>query len=147
MKKISCFAILFSLFITSLAMSQIPKTMSYQGILTDIAGVPVADGTFSLTFRLYDAATNGTELWKETQNIDVKNGIFNAVLGSINSLNLPCDIPYWLGITLGQDAEMIPRIALTASPYSLGGSATVSEPIAGRDFVIRNASGEVREGK
>ncbi len=46
------------------AFAQIPQTMSYQGLLTDAAGIPVADGPVDLTFKLYDAATDGTLLWE-----------------------------------------------------------------------------------
>ena len=93
--------------------------MSYQGLLTDEAGNPVADGQANLTFTLYDAATNGTMLWQETQEVDVARGLFNVILGSSNALNLPFDKPYWLGITIRTDAEMKPRTPLTSSPYSL----------------------------
>ncbi|MCE7936168.1 MAG: hypothetical protein DYG96_16495 [Chlorobi bacterium CHB2] len=43
---------------TSIALSQTPTTISYQGLVTDNAGsAPVPDGSYQLTFRLY-AATN-----------------------------------------------------------------------------------------
>ena len=93
--------------------------MSYQGLLTDAAGIPVADGPVDLTFKLYDAATDGTLLWEETQEVDVANGLFNVILGSSNPLNLAFDKPYWLGSTIGTDTELQPRTALTSSPYSL----------------------------
>ena len=54
---------LLMLFATSV-FAQIPQTMSYQGLLTDTAGNPVADGPVDLTFKLYDAATDGTLLWE-----------------------------------------------------------------------------------
>ncbi len=47
--------------IATSAFAQIPQTMSYQGVLTDPAGNPVA-GPVDLTFKLYDAATDGTLL-------------------------------------------------------------------------------------
>ena len=109
---------LLMLFATSV-FAQIPQTMSYQGLLTDTAGNPVADGPVNLTFKLYDAATDGTLLWEETQQVDVAKGLFNVILGTSNPLNLPFDKAYWLGSTIGTDAELQPRIALTSSPYSL----------------------------
>ncbi len=101
------------------AFAQIPQTMSYQGVLTDANGTPVADGPVDLTFKLYDAATDGALLWEETQEVDVAKGLFNVILGTSNPLNLPFDKPYWLGSTIGTDAELQPRTALTSSPYSL----------------------------
>jgi hypothetical protein len=143
MKAKLLLTVLFSLFIVQWVWAQIPQTMSYQGVLADADGNPVADGTVSLTFKLYEVATGGTALWEETQNVEVSNGIFNAILGSVNKLNLPFDKQYWLGVTVGQDAEMTPRITLTASPYSLGAIATVTEPVKGQGFVIRDANGNV----
>ena len=39
------------------AWGQIPQTISYQGVLTDAGGAVVPDGTYQLTFNIYDHAT------------------------------------------------------------------------------------------
>ena len=57
------------LIIPHIAQAQIPQTLSYQGVLTDDLGNPVADGTYDLGFSLYDALTGGTALWFETQSV------------------------------------------------------------------------------
>ncbi len=46
------------------------------------------------------------------------NGVFDAVLGSSNPLNLDFDEKYYLGIAVGLDPEL-GRVELTAAPYSL----------------------------
>jgi len=97
-----------------------PRTLSYQGILTDDAGVVVPDGSYSLTFRIYDVESGGTELWKEDHgSVQVQKGIFNVILGSVNSLDLDFDVPYWLGISVEGEKELEPRIPLVSSPYSM----------------------------
>lgn len=106
------------LLLSQLGMAQIPQKITYQGFLTDTAGVPI-DGAQVLTFTLYDAASAGTALWTENQVTAVSKGLFTAILGSIATLDLPFDSPYWLGIKVGLDPEMTPRIELTATPYSL----------------------------
>jgi len=93
--------------------------MSYQGVLTDESGNPVSSTTHNLTFKLYDAATDGTELWTETQSVDISNGLFNVILGNVNPLTLDFDMPCWLGITIDSGSELSPRVELTASAYSL----------------------------
>lgn len=105
--------------VSSSVLAQIPKTMSYQGVLADTGGSAVADGNYSLTFRIYDAASGGTEIWVETQTIPVVDGIFNAILGSATPLNLAFDRPYWLGVSVDGGTELSPRIELTSAPYSL----------------------------
>ncbi|MBI5324889.1 MAG: hypothetical protein HZB41_06400 [Ignavibacteriae bacterium] len=115
------------LIITSLSMAQIPKTISYQGVLTNASGVVVPDGNYSLTFKLFEVATGGTLLWNDVQpSVAVSNGIFNVILGSATPLNLPFDKPYWLGITVGSGSEMAPRIQLTSSGYSFRSANTES---------------------
>lgn len=103
-----------------------PATMAYQGYLTSSAGTPVTD-TVSVSFKLYATASGGTALWSETQNVTVANGLYSVVLGSSSSLaSVPFDQPYWLGVTIGTDAEMTPRQPLTSAPYAQTASRLAS---------------------
>jgi hypothetical protein len=100
-------------------LSQVPKTISYQGLLTDQTGRAVTDGNYSLTFKLYDALTSGNLLWSETQsNVAVSRGIASTVLGSVQTINLSFNTQYWLGVTIGSGSELTPRTSLTSAPYS-----------------------------
>jgi len=98
---------------------QIPQLMNYQGYLTDAEGNPM-NGSHTLVFRLYDAETEGTELWAETRTITVLDGFFNILLGSIGS------IPYstfesdnvYLTLKIGDDPEMMPRKHLVSVGYA-----------------------------
>ncbi len=117
-KLLTC-SCLFTLLILP-AFAQVPETIGYQGILTGSDGNPIRDGDYEITFILYDAAEDGNALWKESQSVQVVNGIFSTLLGTVESLsNIPFDQPYWLGIALESDPEMRPRIALAAAPYAL----------------------------
>lgn len=99
-------------------LGQVPRTISYQGILTNASGTLVPDGNYNLTFKLYDAASAGTTLWIESQTAAVSKGIFNVELGNVTPLTLPFDKPYWMGIAVGGGAELSPRTQLTAAAYS-----------------------------
>ncbi len=109
-------------FLTSTAInvvySQLPSTLSYQGMLSGTEDKVVDDGIYEMHFNLYNAVDLSTPLWAETQNVAVVNGIFNAILGSVNPLDLPFDEQYYLGIAVGEEPELSPRIALTSSAYS-----------------------------
>jgi len=118
MKKVLTLSAWVWLLIVQAIPAQVPSTLGYQSVLFDGSGVVVADGTYSITFKLYDAATGGTALWTETQSVATSSGVFNAILGSATSLNLPFDTQYWLGISVEGGAELSPRVQLTASPYS-----------------------------
>ena len=62
-------------------------SFSYQGLLTDAAGVPVTDGSYMVVFTLYDAATGGTSEWTETQSVTTMDGLYNVMLGSVTTLS------------------------------------------------------------
>ena len=143
MKRI--FFLLSIILITAvqLAWGQIPPTISYQGVLTDTDGAGIPDGAYSLTFNLYNAVAGGSSLWSETQAVPVEQGIFNVILGAVNPLNLPFDKPAWLGVTVGDGAELTPRIELTASPYSLN-TRSIPDNIVGS---AKLADGAVTSGK
>lgn len=119
--KRTCFlcALLVLTFSGQLARGQVPQTISYQGVLTDASGNLVSDGSYNLTFKLYDVTSGGTPLWTETQSASVSGGIFNVILGEGTPLTLPFDKPYWLGITVSSGTELSPRIELASSAYGL----------------------------
>jgi hypothetical protein len=139
MKKLHLLLILF--LTAALAGAQVPKTISYQGLLVNAAGL-VPNGSYKATFTLYDASVAGVALWTETQTVSVlAGGVFNANLGAVTPLNLNFDKPYWLGIAINGSAEMMPRTAFTASPYSLmslntqklqGRSVSTTAPVSGQ---------------
>lgn len=95
----------------------IPQRMNYQGYLTNAAGVPV-HGTVQIVFSIYNVSSGGTALWTETQNVAVHRGVYNVILGEVAPVNLSFDVPYYLGIRVGADAEMTPRIPLTSVGYA-----------------------------
>jgi hypothetical protein len=67
--------------------TQAGVTIPYSGHLTNNMGQPVADGAYSLTFRLYEAETSGTALWTESlEGVQVQGGAFSVLLGGTNPL-------------------------------------------------------------
>ncbi len=122
--------------------AQIPNTISWQGILQDANGNNL-NGTYNLTVKLYDAASNGSALWTETHNsVSISNGLANLSLGSVTPFNLNFDKQYWLEITVGNGTPM-PRIALTTVPYSFY-SAKSSGVIQNDSLVLKDAQGVTR---
>jgi hypothetical protein len=101
--------------------AQVPRTLSYQGVLTDTLGNPKADGTYSLTFRLYDVSSGGGSIWEEQKTLPLKKGLFHTVLGdqAVIGPSVMFDKRYWLGVQAATDPEMVPRVPLTAVGYSL----------------------------
>ncbi len=101
--------------------AQIPRTLSYQGILSDTLGTPKPDGAYAITFRLYNVAGGGTALWSETKSLQVRRGLFSTILGDQTAFpaTLTFDRQYWLSIQVGADPELSPRLPLSSVGYSL----------------------------
>ncbi len=114
--------------IVASADAEVPRTVSYQGLLRNADGTLVPNGNYQLTFRLYGAAAGGTALWTELQTVPVAEGVCAATLGSVTVLDLPFDTPYWLGVSVGANPELTPRVALTAVPFALRAAVADSVP-------------------
>ncbi|UCF04685.1 MAG: hypothetical protein JSV33_12270 [bacterium] len=119
MKRLQLLSFILVLALAHTAITAVPQTISYQGVLKDDTGAIVPDGEYTFTFKIYNVDTGGTPLWTEVQTIPVSAGILDAVLGAVNPIELNFDEQYWLGVTIGAGAELAPRTELTASPYAL----------------------------
>jgi hypothetical protein len=99
-------------------------TIAYQGRLADNSGSPLTQ-TVNMTFRLYAAASGGVPLWEEgwtgANSVQVSDGLFNVMLGSLNPIGqavITGNNNLFLGITVGTDSEMSPRVQLGSVPFA-----------------------------
>ena len=137
MKKYTILLVFIISMITSIIIfsQSLPHTINYQGVLKDAAGVVVANGDYTLKFTIYES---DVAIWTETKSITVTDGIVNTFLGSITPIDLPFDNEYWIGIAIGADNELSPRIKLSSVPYSYmsmnvpDGSITTSKISSGQ---------------
>ncbi|SVC29405.1 uncharacterized protein METZ01_LOCUS282259, partial [marine metagenome] len=97
--------------------SQVPHKMSFQAYLTDANNMPVAPGSYEMTFRIYDALTEGNKLWEETQTVTVDGSLVSLMLGNTVPLVTLKSAGY-LEIQLKDDI-LSPRQELGASMFSL----------------------------
>lgn len=109
--------LLLGLFAIGFAHADVPKLINHQGYLTNATGIPV-NASVSIVFTIYNAPTNGTALWTETRTVAVNKGVFDVNLGETTPINLAFDVPYYLGVKVGSDAEMSPRQSLTSVSYA-----------------------------
>lgn len=101
------------------------QVMPYQGRLAAAGGLPLT-GSYAMTFALYDVASAGVPLWTETwsgpNSVTVRDGLFNVALGSLLAIPqsaIANRANVWLGITVGSDAEMSPRVQLGSVPFAV----------------------------
>ncbi|MFC2084494.1 hypothetical protein ACFLS9_05510 [Bacteroidota bacterium] len=100
--------------------SQIPKTLSYQGVLSDTSGIYKTDGEYSFTFSFYELSSGGVPIWSETKSLHIKQGYFSTLLGEEVPFGegIQFDRQYWLGIQIGDESELTPRVPLSSVGYS-----------------------------
>ncbi len=126
MKVLSC--IVFFLTFASSVFAQIPRAISYQGILADKKGVVVIDGDHQLILTLYPTRTGAVFVYSKTATVTTKNGIFNVLLDSIPATVL-FDKQYYLGIIIDGGTELSPRTPLASAPYALNMNTSTSAGI------------------
>jgi hypothetical protein len=104
--------------------AQESPTISIQGTLKDATGSSVDDGTYTVTFRLFNVESGGSAVWQEEAPVEVVGGIYTHYLGSVTPLN-PANFGnvLYLGLKVG-NYELNPRTKLTYAPYTFA-SATV----------------------
>ena len=99
-----------------------PTVVNFQGRLTDsVTGDPVADGSYSVRFSIWDAAAAGTEQWNETQGtVTVTDGLFSVLLGSVTPITKGVfnGTARYLEIKVGADPAMTPRQQFATVAYA-----------------------------
>ncbi len=122
---------------TGILLAEIPQQINYQGWLSDPSGEPLS-GNYSITFRLFDAETAGTELWTETQtDVSVESGLFHVILGIITPISLDFNGYYWLEIQVEQET-LLPRQAISSVGQAV--RASQAEDVQGMDINPRSIS-------
>jgi uncharacterized protein YaiE (UPF0345 family) len=118
MRKTLFFTVLWLFLPAVVVTADIPKLINYQGMLTQSDGTtPVEDGAYDVVFKIYASESGNDSLWSESHlGVQVTNGLFGVMLGSVNLLDVPFDTEYWLEITV--DGETMPRFQLTSVGYA-----------------------------
>ncbi len=99
----------------------VPLLISNQGRLTDDSGVAL-NGSFQLTFSIYENPMGGTALWTEIHDdVSVAGGLYGVLLGAVTPLTPEIfDSPNtFLGVTINGGAELLPRRQIVATAYAL----------------------------
>ena len=100
--------------------AQIPRLVSYQGLLTQPSGQPIADGNYTLLLRLYDAPSGGNLVYEETQSVAVGKGLFNVIVGQTIPLSgVNFEQSLWLETSIQGGTPFSPRTRLTVVPYAI----------------------------
>ena len=112
--------------LSSALLAQVGGTIAFQGVLRDPQGTTVVDGSYNLTFKIYDdptASASSNVIYEEDiSSVYVSGGVFSVELGTDNNSawqGVPFDETYYVGVSVNNENEMSPRTKLTTSPYSM----------------------------
>jgi hypothetical protein len=147
MNRMCCIAALFAIAAARLA-AEVPATagFTFQGYLR-LAGSP-ASGPFDLRFRLFDAATDGTQVGANltVADVPVSDGAFSTTLDFGAA-------PFngnarWVEVSVlddgtGQYVALSPRQALSAVPYAVNALSHNHWPQTSDDITNDNVGGFV----
>ena len=120
--------------------ADVPSSINYQGRLTNAAGVP-QPGTRTMSVKIYDAATAGTQLYTESiGNVTVDaNGVYSFQFGAAGiSEALAAGAEHWLELTVDGVAQS-PRQKLLAVPFAM--KSATAEHATFADGATVNVSG------
>jgi hypothetical protein len=137
---------LFFLYRDKLIASEgIRDTLTYQGKIANIQGVPPPDGLYDMRFKIYDQPSGGNLLWTETWNgtnqgssgskVNVVQGVFTVELNSLcgswtgscasnGGVTFTTD-SFYLQVELDYNGDgtyeevFLPRKRFTATPYAM----------------------------
>lgn len=112
-----------------------------QGFLTDSSGNPL-DGTYALTYRLYDVQNGGTPLCEDGNDVLVTKGLFSDYMKADDCSDNIDGRALYLGIEVGSDGEMVPRSFVDNVPYawSLRPGAEVTSDVADPVLTLNNTA-------
>lgn len=118
------------LLVSTTVMGAAPNLINYQGQLTDANGNALASDVYDLTFKIYDALTDGNLKWTETHtDIPVVKGFFNVVLGkNVDITPAFSTASAFLEITVDTGTPISPRQQVLSAPYAIqAGHATTAD--------------------
>ena len=130
MRRVSVFALLsFVLFLSAAASSLKADVqtdgISYQGLLSDGSGVPVADGPKDLILSVWSDPVGGTMLYSELVNVTTSGGLFSTCLGCGSSTfsQIFEGQSLYLQTQVAGQAPMVPRTLLGNVPSAMTSSS------------------------
>ncbi len=125
MKQVVIFAFTFVvclLVFASITSADIPQVINYQGRLCDSLNIPVSDGAYSLSFKMYADPSGISEVWScDEQTVVVTDGLFTYPLG--DDCGFPSNLfavnsAVWLGISVNGGPELLPLTQILAVAYA-----------------------------
>ncbi len=116
---VQIFLLIISFSVHFSCFADVPQLINYRGHLSGekYEGKSL---TVEIEFRLYDDVDTGILIWSETQEVNIFEGNFAVLLGSVNPItpDLFSENNRYLGLSIDQGDELKPRQQILSVPYS-----------------------------
>ena len=120
-RRLALFAVTAVLLCAGTSFAAAPTTTLIEGVLTSSGGGAAADGTYDVTFSLWEAQSGGTATWSEGPvKVIVKGGQFSYPLGTskpLTMVKLAALKTQWLALKIGSDPAL-PRQLVHATLFA-----------------------------
>ncbi|MEW5924937.1 MAG: tail fiber domain-containing protein [Candidatus Zixiibacteriota bacterium] len=144
-RMLCCLAVLIGL-VLAVVPGYAGDVLNYQGMLTDLSGNQVPDATYSISFKIFDALTEGSELWSDVfPAVQTSKGLFGVLLGSQADLDLGAlgSGSLYLEIQVGSSTALTPRTLLTSSPRAASAGRIIGSVETGdNSLLVKREDGE-----
>lgn len=101
--------------IVASAHADVPASIPFQAAVKTAAGAPLPDSPIAVVFNVYN--DDGGLLWTNSQTLTPSKGVISARIPVPDSASLNQRL--LIGVKIGSDPEMSPRLPLAAAPYAL----------------------------
>ncbi|MEZ5357933.1 MAG: hypothetical protein R3F48_03820 [Candidatus Zixiibacteriota bacterium] len=136
-----CATLLMVFVLSVAALGAVPGIINYQGRLTNELGTALADGTYDISFTIYDNEFAGNIVWSDTLAVVTTVGLFNVMLGNDNPIDVAIadNDNLWLALSVDGGSELDPRQRLIAVPYAFRAENAGHAVIADTSFYSHTA--------
>ncbi len=129
-----CLIVLVMILIPSQSNADVPMLINYRGyvdVSDPVIGLPTGALTVDMAFSLFDTIqiAGVTPLWTETQTVQLLDGNFAVILGSVSplSLDLFASSQRYLSVSIGAVEVVSPQLILSV-PYAMQAGNVYSDP-------------------
>ena len=123
------FLVVIIILLFPLTIGAVPQLLNHQGYMLTNHGVPVV-GSANVTFNLYADETGGDSVWTQTIPVTFDVGRYSVLLGPGEpelSIALFTGSDLYLGVTLEDQEEFVPRMPIASMPYAFRAEAVEGE--------------------
>jgi hypothetical protein len=98
--------------------ADVPESLMLEAEIRGKGGA-IPNGEMTLHFALYESMEGGEPMWEQSSVVDVEDGVVQVELLQVTPELVVSASGLYLGMRIGNDAELEPRLPFRSVPYAL----------------------------